>query len=189
MVSPIIKTLGAVVVGTPVAVVLGLTARSIRKQEDASVPVVRTQEAPLSVTVYSNYLDKRTHEHLPPTSFKKGYVAYDVHIENHSAEPVKGVHVELLDIDGDVVGTHRLGEVEAYGQTVFSTKRSWTSALEASRSRAVPVAPRTVLTWRTPLGRRRTIVSPAVRRVLGPTPSSVRQSRRRRPPVLAQVMS
>lgn len=189
MVSPILKALGAVVVGTPVAVVLGLTARSIRKQEDASVPVVREHDAPLVVTVFSNYLDKRTHEHLPPTSFKKGYVAYDVRVENRTGQQVKGIHVELLDIDGDVVGTVRVGEIEAHGHTVISAKRAWNSALERARSHPDGQPPRLVLTWRTSAGRRRVVVRPALRRVLGPTPSSRRQSARQRPPVLAQVMS
>lgn len=189
MVSPIVKALGAVVIGAPVAVVLGLTARSIRKQDDATVPVVRMQESPLRVAVFSNYLDRHTHEHLAPTSFKRGYVAYDIRVENAGSEAVTGVRVELLDAGGEVVGTLRLGELEAHGHSVFAVKRSWNNALEAHRATSTPTAPTLVLTWRTPAGRRRAITSPSVRRVLGSTPSSVRQSRRERPPVLAPVMS
>lgn len=189
MVSPILKALGAVVVGTPVAVALGLTARSIRKQEDAQVPVIREQESPLAVTVFSRYLDRRTHETLPPTSFKKGYVAYDVRVENHAGQAVRGVHVELLDRDGDVVATVRVGEIEAHGHAVIAAKRPWNSALETARSHPDGQPPRIVLTWRTAVGRRRVIVTPALRRVLGPTPSSLRQQARQKPPVLAQVMS
>lgn len=189
MVSPILKALGAVVVGTPVAVALGLTARSIRKQEDAAVPMLREQESPLAVTVFGSYLDRRTHEPLPPTSFKRGYVAYDIRLENRTGRLVKGVHLELLDVGGDVVGSVRVGEVEAHGHEVVTAKRAWNAALEVARAHPDARPPRLVLTWRTSAGRRRSIVTPAVRRVLGPTPGLLRQQARQRPPVLAQVMS
>ncbi|RKR76693.1 hypothetical protein [Frondihabitans australicus] len=187
MVSPILKTLGAVVVGTPVAVVLGLTARSIRKQEDAQVPVIRSVESPLAVTVFRSWLDRRTHEHLAATSFKKGYVSYGVRVENHSAHDVRGIHVELLDTAGDVVSSVRVGEIDAHASTVVPVKRAWTNAFEAHR--AAESVPPVVLTWRSASGRRRVVLAPSLRRDLGVTPSSIRQGRRERPTVDSPVMS
>lgn len=188
MVASFVKALGAVVVGTPVAVVLGLTARSLRKQEDALVPVVTGDRAPLVVNVFSNYLDKHTHEHLSPKSFKNGYVVYDVRVENRTDRVVKGVHVELLSGDDDVSGHVRLGDVPPRGHSVFAAKRSWNAALEHHRTTEKD-APRTVLTWKTAEGRRRAILPVAVRRVLGETPGEVRRQRREKAPVVARVMS
>ncbi len=189
MVSSILKALGAVVVGTPVAALLGLTARSIRKQEDAQVPVIRSQEAPLTVTIFTSWLDRRTHEHLAPTSFKKGYVSYDVRVENRSGQAVRGVHVELLDTDGDVVSVVRLGEIAPRSSSAFTAKRSWVSAFEAHRTAAVSTVAPIVLTWKSSVGRRRVVLAPAHRRVLGPSAGSVRRGRRSKPPVTAQVLS
>lgn len=187
MVAPLLKAIGAVVVGTPLAITLGLTARSLKKQEDAAVPVVAPGDSPLVVTVFSNWLDAKTHEHLSPTSFKKGYAAYDVRVENRTGSSVKGVHVELLDLDGDVLGTVRLGDVEQHGHSVFAAKKAWNRALE--RIRVAEEAPRAVLTWRTSEGRRRAIPSLVMRRVLGPTPSELRRGRREKSPVVNHVMS
>jgi hypothetical protein len=188
MVAPLIKALGAVVVGTPVAVVLGLTARSIRKQEDASVPVIRKDDAPLRVTLFSSYLDKRSHEYLSPKSMKKGYVAYDFVIVNPTRKSVHGIHVELLDADGVPISTVRLGEVEAHGRAVIRAKKSWASALQAQRA-LDEAAPRVVLTWRSAAGRRRAIVPVRPVRALGENPGIARARRRSRPEVLQPVMS
>lgn len=187
MVAPLFKAIGAVLVGTPLAVTLGLTARSIAKQEDAAVPVVDPAVAPLIVTVFSNWLDVKTHQHLAPTSLKKGYAAYDVRVENRTGSPVKGVHVELIDPDDDVLGTVRLGEVDAHGHSVFAAKRSWNRTLE--RIRQSESTPRAVVTWKAGVGRQRVIAPVFVRRVLGPTPSELRRARREKAPVTAQVMS
>jgi hypothetical protein len=188
MVAPVLKALGALVVGAPAALVLGLTARSLRKQEDAAVPVIPAKESPLSVTVYSNYLDKKTHELLSPKSLKKGFVAYDVRVDNRTGQAVRGVHLELLDGDDDVVGEVRLGEIEAHGHTVFAAKKSWNRAFEKHRITETG-APRVVLTWKTPEGRRRAVVAPSPLRVLGETPSEIRRRRRERAPITARVMS
>jgi hypothetical protein len=188
MVAPLIKALGAVVVGTPVAVVLGLTARSLRKQEDAAVPVVDDTASPLVVTVFSNYLDKKTHDYLAPKSFKKGYVVYDIRVENRTDEVVKGVHVELLAGADDVSGHVRLGDIPARGHSVFTAKKSWNEAFEHYRSTEVD-EPGVILTWKTAAGRRRVIVPAAIRRVLGESPSEVRRRRRAKAPVVARVMS
>jgi hypothetical protein len=188
MVAPVLKALGALVVGTPVALVLGLTARSLRKQEDAAVPVIPAQAAPLSVSVYSNYLDKKTHELLSPKSMKKGYVAYDVRVDNRTDQPVRGVRLELLDSDDDIVGEVRLGEVEARGHTVFAAKKAWNRTFEKHRITEVG-APRAVLTWKSPEGRRRAVVALSPLRVLGETPSEIRRRRRERAPITARVMS
>lgn len=188
MVAPLIKAIGAFVVGTPVAVVLGLTARSLRKQEDAAVPVVHDDESPLVVSVFSSYLDKKTHEYLAPTSFKKGYVVYDVKVENRTDRPVKGVHVELVSGADDVSGHVRLGDVPARGQSVFAPKKSWNRAFEHFRSTEVDV-PRVVVTWKTPAGRNRVYLPVTIRRVLGDAPSEIRRRRREKAPVVARVMS
>ncbi|BDZ51981.1 hypothetical protein GCM10025867_42220 [Frondihabitans sucicola] len=188
MVAPLIKAFGALVVGTPVALALGLTARSLRKQEDAAVPVLAGQESPLVVTVFSNYLDKKTHEHLAPTSFKKGYVVYDVRVENRTDHVVKGVHVELLAGSDDVSGHVRLGDVPPRGHSVFAAKKPWNQAFEHYRSSETD-APRAILTWKTAVGRRRVILPLAIRRVLGETPSDIRRRRREKAPVVARVMS
>lgn len=188
MVAPLIKALGAVVVGAPVAVVLGLTARSIKKQEDASVPVVQKSDSPLRVSLFTSYLDKHTHEDLSPKSFKKGYVAYDFRVENPTGHAVHGVHVELLDADGFAVGSVRLGEIEAHGRTVFRAKKSWTASLEAERVREAS-DPHVVLTWRSAQGRRRAIVPLRPRRALGEKPGLAKARQRARPEVLHPVMS
>lgn len=188
MVAPLIKALGALVVGTPVAVALGLTARSLRKQEDASVPVIGGQESPLVVSVFSNYLDKRTHEYLAPTSFKKGYVVYDIRVENRTDHVVKGVHVELISGTEDVSGHVRLGDVAPRGTSVFSAKKPWNAAFEHYRSTETD-EPRVVLTWKSTVGRRRVISPVTIRRVLGETPSEQRRRRRAKAPVVARVMS
>lgn len=188
MVASFVKALGAVVVGTPVAVVLGLTARSIKKQEDASVPVIEAAASPLVVTVFSNWLDKRTHAHLAPTSFKPGYAAYDLRVENRTRESVKGAHVELVERDGTVVGTARLGEVEAGGHSVFAAKKAWNRALEADRVTEADNL-RAVVTWRAAGGRQRAVLPLPMRRVLGEKPSEIRARRREKPLVTSRVMS
>jgi hypothetical protein len=188
MVAPLIKALGAIVVGTPVAVALGLTARSLRKQEDAAVPVLGGQESPLVVSVFSNYLDKRTHEYLAPTSFKKGYVVYDVRVENRTDQVVKGVHVELIAGADDVSGHVRLGDIPPRGHSVFAAKKPWNQAFEHFRSTETDET-RAVLTWKAAVGRRRVVLPIAIRRVLGDTPSDIRRRRREKAPVVARVMS
>jgi hypothetical protein len=188
MVAPLIKALGAVVVGTPVAVVLGLTARSIKKQEDASVPVVRKTDSPLRVALYTSYLDKHTHEYLSPKSLKKGYVAYDFLVDNPTGHAVNGVHVELLDTEGYAISGTRLGEVEAHGRAIFRAKKSWKNALEHQRV-AESGDPRVVLTWRSTVGRRRAIVPLRAIRALGEKPGIAKARKRARPEVLHPVMS
>ncbi|GAA4265703.1 hypothetical protein [Frondihabitans peucedani] len=188
MVAPILKALGAVVVGTPVAVLLGLTARSIRKQEDAAVPVVVDDESPVAVTVFSSYLDKRTHEHLNPTSFKKGYVVYDIRVENRTERPVRGLRVELTAGLDDVSGHVRLADLPPRGHAVIAARRSWNAALDRYRSLEVDV-PRAVLTWKTPGGRRRAMLPLSIQRVLGDSPSEQRRKKRQKAPVVARVMS
>lgn len=188
MVAPLLKAVGALVVGTPVAVVLGLTARSIRKQEDAEVPVVRTVDSPLTVGLFSNYLDKRTHELLDPKSFKKGYVVYDARVQNRTAQTVRGAHVELVGADGLVIGAVRLGDVPPRGHSVFAVKKAWNRALEEARVSGAP-APTTAVTWKAPFGRRRAVSSVNVRRVLGESSGEVRRRRRAKAPVISRVMS
>jgi hypothetical protein len=187
MVAPIVKALGAVVVGVPAAVVLGLTARSLRKREDAAVPVIPVDDAPVVLDVFMTYLDKRNHELLSPKSLKRGYVAYDFRLENRTSVAVKGLHVELLDGD-DVVGGIHLPDLPARGSTVFSPKKSWHGALESNRGARAGTA-RAVLTWRGPEGRRRAVVDLEPRRAVGQDPSIVRRRRRERAPIVGRVMS
>ncbi|ARC57755.1 hypothetical protein AS850_11795 [Frondihabitans sp. 762G35] len=187
MVAPIVKALGAVVVGVPAAVVLGLTARSLRKREDAAVPVVPVDDAPVSLDVFMTYLDKRNHEMLSPKSLKRGYVAYDFRLENRTSTAIKGLHVELLDGD-DFVGEMKLPDLPARGSTVFSPKKSWHAVLESHRAARVGGA-RAVLTWRGAEGRRRAVVDLEPRRAVGQNPGVARRRRREKAPVVGRVMS
>ncbi|GAA4681736.1 hypothetical protein [Frondihabitans cladoniiphilus] len=188
MVAPFVKALGALVVGAPVAAVLGLTARSLKKQEDAAVPVVSSGDSPLRVEVFSTYRDKRTHEVLSPSSFKKGYVSYDFRLQNTSARAVRGVVIELEDAQGDVVGHVRVGEVAPHAFHVFAAKKPWTRALEEHRV-ALSAAPAAVLTWRSAVGRRRAVAPVSPVRALGESPREVKRRSREKAPVRASIMA
>lgn len=188
MVASFVKAIGAVVVGTPVAVLLGLTARSVAKQEDAAVPVVVAAESPIVITVFSNWLDRRTHEHLAPTSFKPGYSAYDLRIENRSPRPVKGVRVELVETDGTVIGTAKIGEVAANGSSVITAKKAWKRAFDIDRSQPTPTL-RAVVTWRGAESRLRAALPLPMRRVLGEKPAEIRRQQREKAVITGHVMS
>lgn len=188
MVASFVKAVGAIVVGAPVAVLLGLTARSVAKQEDAAVPVVVASESPIVITVFSNWLDKRSHEHLAPTSFKPGYSAYDLRVENRSGQSVRGVRVELVETDGSVIGATKIGEVAAKGSSVFTANKPWKRALDADRSQPTPTL-RAVVTWRGPSGRLRAALPLPMRRVLGEKPADIRRRHREKAIITGHVMS
>lgn len=188
MVAPLVKALGALVVGAPVAALLGLTARSIKKQEDASVPVVADTSSPVRLEVFSSYRDKRSDEVLSPKSFKKGYVAYDFRVENATAKTVRGVVVEVVDDHGDVLGHVKVGDVAPHAHSIFRAKKSWGQAFEHERV-GLASRPALVITWRTSAGRRRAVTRVSPVRSLGVAPGTIRERGREKPPVTSAIMA
>jgi len=191
MVSPLVKIVGAVVAALPVALTLGLVDRTVKRREDALVPVVTRQDAPLRVTVYSKYLDKRTHELLDPKSIKKGYVAYEIRVDNRDAQTVRGIDLRLEGADDERFGHISVGDIAPHGHALVQAKKSWTHQLELDRTGALEAigSPIALLTWKVGAGRRRTRAAVTATRLLPEARRDEAARRRLRPPVTAQVMS
>jgi hypothetical protein len=191
MVSPLVKIAGAVVAALPVALTLGLVDRTVKRREDALVPVVEKQQSPLRVTVYAKYLDRRTHELLDPKSMKRGYVDYDIRVDNRGDRTVRGIDVRIEGADEERFGHVSVGDIAPHGFAMVKVKKSWNKQLELHRVGALgslgsPVA---LVTWKAGVGRQRTRASVDATRLLPENGREAARRRRARPPVTAQVMS